>query len=266
MGVISRWLVVNKKSFADVTKQETLTQKFNMKVRVFVRTGEHKAVKKVLDAYKVKYPNWESEVPKVLRTLGKKRKKTDPNKQELGIKAAKEGSTKVTDKDASATIKQDSLENSEDTSSESGSDDSDVDEGIVTTVGHVSGIDDRASPEANSCDSDDEEIFVTSLKDALKLGSERSTRKVIEPVKGKREGSIEKKNGEVVVKVIDLNNADFDTVAGERDKSTQIKATDKNKCKKSSFFMGGESESEEEKDGVVEVELGTFKEVIEENL
>jgi len=263
--VISRWLVVNKKSFADVTKQETLTQKFNMKVRVFVRTGEHKAVKKVLDAYKLKYPNWESEVPKVLRTLGKKRKKTDPNKQELGIKAAKEGSTKVADKDISATIKQDSLENSEDNSSsesdsedsdndnaEVQSDDSDVDEGIVTTVGHVSGIDDRASPEPNSCDSDDEEIFVSSLKDALKFGSERSTRKVIEPVKEKREGSIEKKNGEVVVKVIDLNNADFDTVAGERDKSTEIKATDKNKCKKSSFFMGGESESEEEKDGGVE--------------
>merc|ERR1719500_1591187 len=50
--LISRWLLVNNKSFADVTKHETLSQKFNMKVRVFARTGEHKAVKKVLDNFK----------------------------------------------------------------------------------------------------------------------------------------------------------------------------------------------------------------------
>ena len=269
--VISRWLVVNKKSFADITKQETLTQKFNMKVRVFVRTGEHKAVKKVLDAYRSKHTDWESEVPKALRTLGKKRKKTDPNKQELGIKlvkAAEDASKKVACKDKNVTDNKDTVENNDgNTSSESGgeesdiddqeaqSDESDNDEGIVNAEGLSMGAIDKDSPEGNSSDSDDEEIFVSSLKNALKVDKESSTRKDREPVNEIQKDSIEKKKGEVLVKVIDLKNADFDTVEGDKDKPSIVKATDSNKNKKSSFFMGGESESEEEKEGEEEDEF-----------
>merc|ERR1712096_601895 len=230
--MISRWIVVNNQTFADVTKQETLTQKFNLKVRVFVRAGEHKAVKKVLDEFRQKYPHWEKEVPKLLRSLGKKRKKTDPNKQELGIKPVKNAelsdnlteqndssknaknvlSSDVTSKIATqkkdSNVIQDEGNISDDQDEESNIDsETDTDDGIVQhkdkriseandteteedifkDAGHVfdkddpanysdseSDADDRGDSEESDVETDsgDEELFVTSLKNALQMTQE----------------------------------------------------------------------------------------------
>jgi len=260
--VISRWLVVNNKSFADITKQETLTQKFNMKVRVFVRTGEHKAVKKVLDTFKSKFPDWEDEIPKVLRTLGKKRKKTDPNKQELGIKLEKckdvsfktnleeVGSTTATtsgsheSEDKYLSESESEVIDHEDTDLES--DDSEYDEGIVNT----GEVDDQPSVDTsdNGCDSGDEELFVSSLKNALKKSTTIPTISPNISSKEERKETIEKKKGEVLVKVLDLNNTNLDSEVGHNVTEFRSTDTDQSLKKMSSFFKGGESESEDEKE------------------
>jgi len=308
--VISRWLVVNTKTFAEVTKQETLSQKFNLKVRVFARTGDHQAVKKVLDNFKVNHPQWEKEMPKVLRALGKKRKKTDPNKQELGIKPLKNcellnekqnekigNKVKDTKVDKEVSDDDESAESSSDSESEeidkrvnkavdfkdqSTDSESDTDDGIVhnndkessdtesepgdlfAADGHVfdkddpanyseSENDDRESDESDDeTDSGDEGIFVSSLKEALKLSHDGPS--VEEHIQSdEKPGTINKKSGEMLVKVLDLQNAEEDCAA--EDRSAEVVETDLSKKKISSFFVGGESESEEEKGNSDEEEL-----------
>jgi len=333
--MISRWLVVNNKTFAEVTKQETLTQQFNLRVRVFVRAGEHKSVKKVLDNFRNKYPQWEQEVPKVLRTLGRKKKKTDPNNpndQELGIKPLKK-EDKVEDKIKEASKLKKSMEktskinkasddvetarNQSDPESEeeqaesgtesedeqdesdadmiaetvskidvkdedSGDSESDTDDGIVhhneresdddgsegdenifTEEGHVfdkddpanyseSEVEERGSEESeDETDSGDEEIFVSSLKEALKMSGDAPSKKEQKPATEKP-GKINKKSGEVLVKVLDLKNVEDNDES--EDESTKLVETDNSKKKISSFFMGGESESEEDNEGEFEEE------------
>jgi len=333
--MISRWLVVNNKTFAEVTKQETLTQQFNLRVRVFVRTGEHKAVKKVLDNFKVDYPQWEQEVPKVLRTLGRKKKKTDPNNpndQELGIKPLKKEdkvedkikeaskikksmektslSIKASDNVKNAENRLDSESEDDQTESdaevedikdesdaeksaendskkyvkdeESGDSESDTDDGIVhhnkkesdddgseeeenifSAEGHVfdkddpanyseSEAEDRGSEESEGeTDSGDEEIFVSSLKEALKMSEDGPTKTEKEPATEKP-GKINKKSGEMLVKVLDLKNVEDKDESD--DESSKLVETENSKKKISSFFVGGESESEEENDEEFEEE------------
>jgi len=284
--LISRWLVVNKKSFDEVTKQENLTQKFNLRVRVFVRSGEHKTVKSVLDNFRGKYPEWEKEVPKLLRTLGSKRKKTDPNKQELGIKPAEpsavENKISTTSNSESGPkktynklengkkadkvlvdVESSEIENKEndskvlDRNENTERNASETDEEDVFKDGHVF---DKDDPENYSdsevgdndsssledeveTDSGDEEIFVKSLKLAITKSQDES-----------KPGKIDKKQGEVVVKVLDLNKEEDDI---DSDSTTQFNiGGNKNSNKRiSSFFVGGESESEEENDGDDEVPI-----------
>ena len=49
---ISRYVLITKKTFSDVVKKESKTQKYNMKVRSYVRVSEHAAVKKILDPFR----------------------------------------------------------------------------------------------------------------------------------------------------------------------------------------------------------------------
>jgi len=321
--MMSRWLAVNKKTFAEVTKKETLTQKFNMKVRVFSRTAEHKAVKKVLDEFKQKFPLWEKEVPKLLRALGKKRKKTDPNMQELGIKpvnsAVQAGENEhvpsKTEPKIAKPIKdligsqkevikvddseRDDCENGSGSENNSGSendngnendsgnkDDSDTDSGSDTDDGIVqhkdgtaienvdsdteenifedgqhefdkddpanyseSDVEERSNSEGsdNETDSGDEEIFVNSLKNALKMSQGKDDNELEKTPPIQKSIRINKKSGEMLVKVLDLKKTfeNDEDEASDNDSNDSVETENSTK-KISSFFVGGESESEEE--------------------
>ena len=50
---ISRYVLITKKSFGDVVKKESKTQKYNMKVRSYVRVSEHAAVAKIVKALRL---------------------------------------------------------------------------------------------------------------------------------------------------------------------------------------------------------------------
>ena len=50
---ISRYVLITKKSFSDVVKKESKTQKYNMKVRSYVRVSEHAAVAKIVRALRL---------------------------------------------------------------------------------------------------------------------------------------------------------------------------------------------------------------------
>ena len=49
---ISRYVLITKKTFSDVVRKESKTQKYNMKVRSYVRVSEHAAVKKIMDLFR----------------------------------------------------------------------------------------------------------------------------------------------------------------------------------------------------------------------
>ena len=49
---ISRYVLITKKTFSDVVRKESKTQKYNMKVRSYVRVSEHAAVKKIMDPFR----------------------------------------------------------------------------------------------------------------------------------------------------------------------------------------------------------------------
>merc|ERR1712013_162967 len=83
---MARWVVANDVTLEQVTKEETASQKIDLRLRAMARVAEHKAVLTLLKEFRVKYPRWKSRVPKLLRSLGKNRKKVDPNLEPLGVK------------------------------------------------------------------------------------------------------------------------------------------------------------------------------------
>jgi len=208
--VIGRWLLSNKKTLQEVTKEETLSQKFNLRLRVFARTGDHKSVRKVIDSFRLKYPLWEKDVPKIMIKLGKKRKKVDPNTVELGIKPVRD----------SANIPKKL-------------------KGVNDIDGPNSDTSDDESTILSEDEGDDEKLFVSSLKEAVKETivnrSEDNTQSVIIPEDGKEQG-------ESVVKVFDLEHDTFDQIKSNK----SLNHEQENKISKhvSSFFVGGESDEE----------------------
>merc|ERR1719414_403368 len=106
---IARWLVANEMSLEEVTSDKT--DKLDVRLRAVVRVSEHKAVRKVLDQFRLAHPHWKSRVPKLLKTLGKKRKKEDPNDEPIGIKNKID---KVKDKDKIEMSKINNVKNRDD--------------------------------------------------------------------------------------------------------------------------------------------------------
>ena len=49
---ISKYVLTTKKTFENVLRKEEKTKRYNMKIRSHVRVSEHKAVKKVVDAFR----------------------------------------------------------------------------------------------------------------------------------------------------------------------------------------------------------------------
>ena len=154
---------------------------------------------------------------------------------------------------------EESDESEDEDENESDDDDgSEGDENIFAAEGHVfdkddpanyseSDVDERGSDESEGeTDSGDEEIFVSSLKEALKMSGDVPSNEEQEPATEKP-GKINKKSGEMLVKVLDLKNVEEQDAS--EDESSTLVETDNSKKKISSFFVGGESESEEEADG-----------------
>jgi len=233
--VISKWLIVNDKSFDEVTKQEAITQKFNLKVRAFVRAGEHKSVKKVMDSFRSQYPTWNKDVQTLLRNLGKKRKKQDPNKVELGIKpvASKVGvSEEIADKKKPS--KKDTIEDSSVVASEKLEEDS------------------LESESESDSDAEIEGDFIDLKSPSLEKISFHTN----------SDPNLEKNCGDVLVKVLDLNNIEENTASKVQ---PAIKASDAFEAKRSSFFKGGESDQEEcESDDEVEDTYDTADDIIQQ--
>merc|ERR1712013_642887 len=88
---MARWVVANDVTLEQVTKEETASQKIDLRLRAMARVAEHKAVLTLLKEFRVKYPRWKSRVPKLLRSMGKNRKKVDPNMEPLGVKGLNRG-------------------------------------------------------------------------------------------------------------------------------------------------------------------------------
>merc|ERR1712130_295658 len=91
-------------------------------------------------------------------------------------------------------------------------------------------------------------LFVSSLKNALKASTTIPTISPNISSKKERKETIEKKKGEVLVKVLDLNNTNLDSEVGHNFTEFRSADTEQSLKKMGSFFKGGESESEEDKE------------------
>ena len=161
-------------------------------------------------------PGWESVVPHLINTLGKKKKKKKVSEESSDIKS------------------EDKSEESEDelpTDSEEEIDDDSEDDRDKEDINAVSG---------ESEEEGDESQFVASLKAAI--GKSPENKVVKSKTKPSKPKFKDTESGEGVVKMLDLtsdNNDWSNQVSAVETKSTAA-------SKRSSFFMGGESESEEE--------------------
>ena len=227
--LIGKWVLHNKISFDDVTKKETLTQKFDLKTRVFARVSEHKTVKAAVWSARDKFPNWEAEVPLLLKTLGRKRKKKeDPNKLKLGIRQKK---SKPCENNQSNDSKETATDNSDPDFSENDVQDA-TDPGISESEDQDA--QDNTDDEAN--ESGDEEIFVSSLKNSIKSRREPKLDPSI---------SFQRNTSDGVVKLFDLLKEDQSSLTVPHISNTEKYSLTK---KRSSFFIGGTDESEDSSD------------------
>ena len=179
--------------------------------------------------YREKHLDWEMVLPRLIQTLGKKKKKQKPEETS----------------EESDSLKQKIVKNNvEESDEEQGSDDDELEQDSDSS--------DRESDEENSNEEEeensDENTFVSSLKEALGT-KEKKNSKVSQVSK------VEKVEGESVVKMLDLKSSDADIdlmQTQEKAGNPQLKT---GSLKRSSFFLGGESdESEEDEDDQTDAE------------
>merc|ERR1719500_2726647 len=222
---MARWVVANNVTLEQVTREETASQKIDLRLRAMVRVAEHKAVRTLLEGFRVKYPRWKSRVPKLLRNLGKKRKKADPNMEPLGVKAL--GNSKK-----SAPSKRDASEESSDDGMEQPSGD-DEKEFVSSLKSLATSPREKKSKAKNSARGLE--------KESAKSGKTTKTLDKKKPVK-------EVENGQMVVKVLDLKGESKDSISVGQKKKVNVARpsvqSNKPETKKSSFFVGGESEDD----------------------
>merc|ERR1712029_1251179 len=156
---ISRYVLITKKSFKDVVRKESKKQKYNMKLRAFVRVSEHNSVKKIIDKFRNEYPDWESNLPKLIQSLGKKKKKvkaTDVDDDSENI-SGEESDHDSEDNDGD----EDAVQENDD------ADESDTKE-VVDSNDNAS-LSDQEMESGNDSDEDkgDDDLFVASLKQAI---------------------------------------------------------------------------------------------------
>jgi len=250
---ISRYVLITKKSFKDVVKKESKTQKYNMKVRAFVRVSEHSAVKKVIDKFRNEHPDWEngSHLMKLLQSLGKKKKKVK------GPDVDGNEDSDVVSGDESENDSEVNSDNNEDVGQDDVADDSDNSDSKDVAVGNDNEDEGQSDQEMDSDDesdkdNEDESSFVASLKQAISndKGRNKNSKKNVKGSQLKKQIK-ETSKGEAVIKMLDLSsmNKDGDWSISKKEQSFD-NAPSVNK--RSSFFMGGQSESEdndEENDG-----------------
>merc|ERR1719234_1313479 len=216
-------MVANDVTLELVTREETASQKIDLRLRAMVRVAEHKAVRTILEGFRVKYPRWKYRVPKLLRNLGKKRKKADPNMEPLGVKAlgkSKKSAPSKSDKDESEESSDDGMDKSS---------------------------------------GDDEQEFANSLKSLATTPKEKkplakNSAKGLEKEKVKEAESSktsnrkktikEVENSQMEVKVLDLKGDSKDAISIVQKKKANVQSI-KPETKKSSFFVGGESENDD---------------------
>lgn len=201
---ISRYILMTKRSFNDVLKKESKTQKFDMKVRSFARVSEHQAVKKIINQFRKDHPDWEKSLQRILATLGKKKKKK-PSEDD--------------DENKESDVEEEESENE--------MEDSDEDK-------------EMEEQDEEDSESEGEQTFVNSLKDALKSNKEKVIAK-------------DSRTSEGIVKMLDLNNisSNEDVFGGERPEEINGAKED---VKRSSFFLGGQSDSEDDSQDVEEMD------------
>jgi len=208
-----------------VTREETASQKIDLRLRAMVRVAEHKAVRTLLEGFRVKYPRWKSRVPKLLRSLGKKRKKADPNMEPLGVKAL--GHSKK-----SAPSKRDASEESSDDGMKQPSGDDEKE--FVSSLKSLATSPQEKKPMAKNSARGLE-------KESAKSGKTTKTLDKKKPVK-------EVENSQMVVKVLDLKGESKDSISVGQKKKVNVARpsvqSNKPETKKSSFFVGGESEDD----------------------
>ena len=188
--------------------------------------------------FRNEYPDWESNLPKLIQSLGKKKKK---------VKA-----TDVDDNVDSEVVSgeesdHDSEDNDDDEDAVQENDDADesdtkkvIDSNDNESVSDQEMKSENASNDDSDEDKGDDDLFVASLKQAIssnkRMDSKNSKAK---PLKKQIKESSE---GEAVIKMLDLSsmNKDQDWSVTPKEQSLEAPLV----SKRSSFFMGGESEDE----------------------
>jgi len=165
-----------------------------------------------LKEFRVKYPRWKSRVPKLLRSLGKNRKKVDPNLEPIGIKGLNRGKKSKSEVDQTNQGESDS---------------------------HGDDEEDSLKPPTKA---KKPKVKVIREKEKVEKSQSSPLNKV-----AKKE-----KNSQMVVKVLDLKGGTKEPhPIGESQKVRGIAAekTKKLETKKSSFFVGGESDEDNSEGG-----------------
>jgi len=225
--LLARHLVAHHTTLEELTKQEAAAGRIDLRLRVVVRVGDHRAVRTVLEEFRRANPHWKARVPKLLKNLGKKRKKGDPNTEAIGIRKVEDKKKKVGE------VPQKTEESEED-------DEADFVASLKSLVKKKDKV----------------EKIKPSKKEPVEkiISAKREPKEIIKPIKkeSKKEkvAIIDQSEGEMLVKVLDLRKGGDSVIP----KKALASCKPRSEGKKSSFFMGGESEEEEEEEGKFEEE------------
>ena len=208
-------------------------------------------LKRKIPCCRDEHGDWEKVLPRLLQTLGKKVKKN---------KIEDANTTPLNQRNRSSEVEESGEEDEDENENSSPEDDKSDDERDAsgsepednTSEEEENGDEEDEAPSDNdvSSDEDDSNIFVASLKEALVKKEKPLKPKVVDKVKVSETSS-----GDAVVKVLDLKSMSKSNASDSLGVQTKHFKPIESSQKRSSFFLGGESDSdrgedsEEEGDG-----------------
>ena len=256
---VAKFALTNVQNFLPEINPEKDQDKMNelLEKRVYIRLCNTSVLSKDIQQFRKKFPNWEKELPLIMKSLGMKQKKKD---EKLKLKKKEERKLEKESKKNNTKSSDDADEEAEDESEVSD------DENIKISDSKADNADKVESEEDNVDDDDDDDEDGKEEEDQSESEEDSNedddNKEKSQPI---HQPKIEKYEGESVIKQLDLNelienddSSDEEELVPKKNiKSSSKPSKETQEIPKDSFFLGGEDQSDESSNEASDNENGS---------
>ena len=260
---VAKFALTNVKNFLPEINPEKDQDRMNelLEKRVYIRLCNTSVLSKDIQQFRKKFPNWEKELPLIMKSLGMKQKKKD---EKLKLKKKEERKLEKESKKNNTKSSDDADEEAEDESEVSDDENIKISDSKADNAEKVKSDEDNVDNDHNDDDDDDgdEEEDESESEEDSNDDDDVDNKEKSQPIP---QPKIEKYEGESVIKQLDLNELienddssdEEELVPKKNTKSSTKPSKETQEIPKDSFFLGGEDQSDESSNEASDNENGS---------